>query len=156
MKNLKKFKDFIFESRFTFDIDLDNETREKYLKILEDMMSLPDLYKKHGKEVWGNVAGDVSYKDFIEYYENHISRNVYNSYKKKYREDIEKNPEKEKINEFIVSINGIFEDVTDKYSNKNIEWWIDEFAGFPINIPYIAKSLWDDINLIPIKFKKIR
>lgn len=158
MKNLKKFKDFLFESSATVEMPLDYETGDSYTKTLEKLVSLPDLYNKYGVEVWVGVADDLPYSDFMEEYDdNQISRKDYNSYRRKYKKIIKENPKQAKIDEFITSLSGVYDDdLFQKQSKKPIEWWIKELEGFPIYVPYMAKSLWDGINLVPIKFKKIK
>lgn len=158
MKNLKKFKDFLFESSDVLEMPLDDETRDIYTKTLEKLVSLPDLYNKYGTEAWVSVADDLPYSDFMEIYDdNDISQKDYSSYRRKYKKFIKENPNQAKIDEFIISLSGVYDDeLFHTQSKKPIEWWINELAGFPMHVPYMAKSLWDGINLVPIKFKKIK
>jgi hypothetical protein len=159
MKNLKRFKDFLLESSNYIELDLDFKTEDLYMEILLGLASLPDVYEEYGASIWVGIADDVTYTDFIEMNpENEgITKGVYNSYRSKYKEAIRKNPKQEKIDEIIIALSGEYDrDLFNVYSDKPIEWWKNQLDGFPPNIPLIAKSLWDEVNLIEIKFKKIK
>jgi hypothetical protein len=159
MKNLKRFQDFLFESSYYVELELDLKTENKYIEILWDLASLPNVLEKYGISIWVGIADDVAYSYFIEMNseDTRISRESYNSYKRQYKEAIRKNPKQEKIDQLIIALSDEYDrDLFNVYSDKPIEWWINELDGFPPHIPRIAKSLWDGVNLIEIKFKKIK
>jgi hypothetical protein len=117
------------------------------------------VLEKYGISIWVGIADDVAYSYFIEMNseDTRISRESYNSYKRQYKEAIRKNPKQEKIDQLIIALSDEYDrDLFNVYSDKPIEWWINELDGFPPHIPRIAKSLWDGVNLIEIKFKKIK
>jgi hypothetical protein len=103
MKNLKRFKDFLFESSYYVELELDLKTENKYMEILWDLASLPNVLEKYGISIWVGIADDVAYSYFIEMNseDTRISRESYNSYKRQYKEAIRKNPKQEKIDSII-------------------------------------------------------
>lgn len=145
----------LFENYTSTELDLDPKIREEYIKKLEDLVSFPDLYQDDF-ETWMALIEEVPSK-WLDSEEMTITKQEYNRFLKQYKRIKNSNPGQNILDSFLIGISGEVPDTDfEDLNEKPIEWWIKEFSGFPKEIAYMAKSVWDNINIFPIEFIRIK
>jgi len=145
----------LFENYQSTELDLDPKIREEYIKKLEDLVSFPDLYQ-NDFETWMAVIDDVSYK-YLDAEDMSISKQEYNNFLKEYKMVRNANSSQFLLDGFLIGISGEVPDTDyEDLNEKPIEWWLKELSVFPKEIAYMAKSVWDNINIFPIEFIRIK
>jgi len=145
----------LFENYQSTELDLDPKIREEYIKKLEDLVSFPDLYQ-NDFETWMAVIDDVSYK-YLDAEDMSISKQEYNNFLKEYKMVRNANSSQFLLDGFLIGISGEVPDTDyEELNEKPIEWWLKELSVFPKEIAYMAKSVWDNINIFPIEFIRIK
>ena len=140
MKHLKLFEDFKYK-------DLSSRKRNLYIKELEKMISLKDLYDIN-VEAWAYVIQDVGTEnlDFGIYSEIGMSRREYKSFLEEYRKIAKDNQKLNYLNDFMIGLNGIGADYDYEFlDDQPIEFWIEEF-GVTSEVAIMMKSLHDAIE----------
>jgi len=145
----------LFENYTPTELDLDPKIREEYIKKLEDLVSFPDLYQDDF-ETWMALIEEAPSK-WLDSEEITITKQEYNRFLKQYKRIKNLNPGQNILDSFLIGISGEVPDTDfEDLNEKPIEWWIKEFSGFPKEIAYMAKSVWDNINIFPIEFIRIK
>jgi hypothetical protein len=145
----------LFENYQSTKLDLDPKIREEYIKKLEDLVSFPDLYQ-NDFETWIAVIDDVSSK-YLDAEDMSISKQEYNNFLKEYKMVRNANSSQFLLDGFLIGISGEVPDTDyEDLNEKPIEWWLKELSVFPKEIAYMAKSVWDNINIFPIEFIRIK
>jgi len=145
----------LFENYTSTELDLDPKIREEYIKKLEDLVSFPDLYQDDF-ETWMALIEEAPSK-WLDSEEMTITKQEYNRFLKQYKRIKNSNPGQNILDSFLIGISGEVPDTDfEDLNEKPIEWWIKEFSGFPKEIAYMAKSVWDNINIFPIEFIRIK
>ncbi len=145
----------LFENYQSTELDLDPKIREEYIKKLENLVSLRDLYQDDF-ETWMSVIDDVPSK-YLDPEEMSVTKSEYNRFLKEYKRIRAINPGQVILDSFLIGISGELPDTDfEDLNEKPIEWWIEDFKGFPKEIAYMAKSIWDNINIFPIEFIKVK
>jgi hypothetical protein len=145
----------LFENYTSTELDLDPKIREEYIKKLEDLVSFPDLYQDDF-ETWMALIEEAPSK-WLESEEMTITKQEYNRFLKQYKRIKNSNPGQNILDSFLIGISGEVPDTDfEDLNEKPIEWWIKEFSGFTKEIAYMAKSIWDNINISPIEFIRIK
>lgn len=145
----------LFENYTSTELDLDPKIREEYIKKLEDLVSFPDLYQDDF-ETWMALIEEAPSK-WLDSEEMAITKQEYNRFLKQYKRIKNSNPGQNILDSFLIGISGEVPDTDfENLNEKPIEWWIKEFSGFPKEIAYMAKSIWDNINIFPIEFIRIK
>ena len=145
----------LFENYQSTELDLDPKIREEYIKKLEDLVSFPDLYQ-NDFETWIAVIDDVSSK-YLDAEDMSISKQEYNNFLKEYKMVRNANSSQFLLDGFFIGISGEVPDTDyEDLNEKPIEWWLKELSVFPKEIAYMAKSVWDNINIFPIEFIRIK
>jgi len=145
----------LFENYQSTELDLDPKIREEYIKKLEDLVSFPDLYQ-NDFETWIAVIDDVSSK-YLDAEDMSISKQEYNNFLKEYKMVRNANSSQFLLDGFLIGISGEVPDTDyEDLNEKPIEWWLKELSVFPKEIAYMAKSVWDNINIFPIEFIRIK
>ena len=136
-------------------MELDDKTREEYIKKLEDLASFPELYN-NDLITWIALI-DRTPSKYLDSEEMSISKSEYNKYLRQYQKILQLKPHQIKLDSFLQGISGELPDTDfDELNDKPIEWWIEDFKGFPKEVAYLAKSVWDYINIFPIEFIRIK
>lgn len=145
----------LFENYTSTELDLDPKIREEYIKKLEDLVSFPDLYQDDF-ETWMALIDEAASK-WLDSEEMTITKQEYNRFLKQYKRIKNSNPGQNILDSFLIGISGEVPD-TDyvDLNEKPIEWWLKELSVFPKEIAYMAKSVWDNINIFPIEFIRIK
>lgn len=145
----------LFENYQSTELDLDPKIREEYIKKLEDLVSFPHLYRDDF-ETWMAVIDDVPSK-YLDSEEMSISKQEYNKFLKGYKRVRDANSSQFLLDGFLIGISGEVPDTDyEQLNEKPIEWWLKELSVFPKEIGYMAKSVWDNINIFPIEFIRIK
>jgi hypothetical protein len=145
----------IFENYTSTELDLDPKIREEYIKKLEDLVSFPDLYQDDF-ETWMALIEEAPSK-WLESEEMTITKQEYNRFLKQYKRIKNSNPGQNILDSFLIGISGEVPDTDyEDLNEKPIEWWLKELSVFPKEIAYMAKSVWDNINIFPIEFTRIK
>ena len=145
----------LFENYTSTELDLDPKIREEYIKKLEDLVSFPDLYQDDF-ETWMALIEEAPSK-WLESEEMTITKQEYNRFLKQYKRIKNSNPGQNILDSFLIGISGEVPDTDyEDLNEKPIEWWLKELSGFPKEIAYMAKSVWDNINIFPIEFTRIK
>jgi hypothetical protein len=145
----------LFEDYQSRELDLDPKIREEYVKKLEDMVSFPDLYQDDF-ETWMSLIEEAPSK-WLDSEEMTITKQEYNRFLKQYKRIKNSNPGQNILDSFLIGISGEVPDTDfEDLNEKPIEWWIKKFSGFPKEIAYMAKSVWDNIIIFPIEFINIK
>lgn len=145
----------LFENYQSTELDLDPKIREEYIKKLENLVSLRDLYQDDF-ETWMSVIDDVPSK-YLDSEEMSVTKSEYNRFLKEYKRIRAINPGQVILDSFLIGISGELPDTDfEDLNEKPIEWWLKEFNAFPKEIGYMAKSVWDNINIFPIEFIRIK
>ena len=86
-----------------------------------------------------------------------ISKQEYNKFLKGYKRVRDANSSQFLLDGFLIGISGEVPDTDyEQLNEKPIEWWLKELSVFPKEIAYMAKSVWDNINIFPIEFIKVK
>ena len=145
----------LFENYQSTELDLDPKIREEYIKKLENLVSLRDLYQDDF-ETWMSVIDDVPSK-YLDFEEMFVTKSEYNRFLEEYKRIRAINPGQVILDSFLIGISGELPDTDfEDLNEKPIEWWLKEFNAFPKEIGYMAKSVWDNINILPIEFIRIK
>jgi hypothetical protein len=145
----------IFENYTSTELDLDPKIREEYIKKLEDLVSFPDLYQDDF-ETWMALIEEAPSK-WLDSEEMTITKQEYNRFLKQYKRIKNSNPGQNILDSFLIGISGEVPDTDyEDLNEKPIEWWLKELSVFPKEIAYMAKSVWDNINIFPIEFTRIK
>lgn len=145
----------LFENYQSTELDLDPKIREEYIKKLENLVSLRDLYQDDF-ETWMSVIDDVPSK-YLDSEEMSVTKSEYNRFLKEYKRIEAINPGQVILDSFLIGISGEAPDTDfEDLNEKPIEWWLKEFNAFSKEIGYMAKSVWDNINIFPIEFIRIK
>jgi len=98
----------------------------------------------------------VSYK-YLDAEDMSISKQEYNNFLKEYKMVRNANSSQFLLDGFLIGISGEVPDTDyEELNEKPIEWWLKELSVFPKEIAYMAKSVWDNINIFPIEFIRIK
>lgn len=149
MKHLILYENFNQEK-----IELDEKTREEYIKRLEKLISFPELYM-NDFDTWTDIISGVP----VKYSEtDYITKEEYIEYVRKYKEILAKNPGQNVLDGFLIFISGDVPDTDyEEFLGENpIEWWEKELNGFAPEIPYMAKSICDDSLILKIDWDKVK
>ena len=145
----------LFENYQSTELDLDPKIREAYIKKLENLVSLRDLYQDDF-ETWMAVIDGISSK-YLDSEEMSVTKSEYNRFLKEYKRIRATNPGQAILDSFLIGISGEVPDTDfEDLNEKPIEWWLKKFNEFPKEIAYMAKSVWDNINIFPIEFIKVK
>ena len=144
----------LYENFNQQEMELDEETREEYIKKLEKLVSFPELYMDDF-DTWMDIISRVP----VKYSEtDSITKKEYIEYARKYEEILSKNQSQNVLDGFLIFISGEVPD-TDyaEFLEENpIEWWEKELNGFAPEIPYMAKSICDDSLILKIDWDKVK
>ena len=145
----------LFENYTSTELDLDPKIREEYINKLEDLVSFPDLYQDDF-ETWMSVIDGTPSK-YLDSEEMSITKQEYNKLLREYKKERNINPNQFFLDGFFIGISGEVPDTDyEDLNEKPIEWWLKELSIFPKEIAYMAKSVWDNINIFPIEFIKAK
>ena len=145
----------LFENYQSTELDLDPKIREEYIKKLENLVSFQHLYQDDF-ETWMSLIDDVPYK-YLDSEEMSVTKSEYDRFLKEYKRIRSTNPGQVILDSFLIGISGEVPDTDfEDFDEKPIEWWLKEFNAFPKEIAYMAKSVWDNINIFPIEFIRIK
>lgn len=144
----------LYENFNQQEIELDEETREEYIKKLEELVSFPELYMDDF-DTWMDIISRVP----VKYSEtDSITKKEYIEYARKYEEILSKNPSQNVLDGFLIFISGEVPDTDyEEFLEENpIEWWEKELEGFAPEIPYMTKSICDNSLILKIDWDKVK